>query len=59
MESIIFDNEIFNQDIYITCKDSDGQPCNYYLELEQIQLDDVQATTAILKNFRNTNSYAT
>jgi len=56
VESIIFDNEIFNQDIYITCKDSDGQPCNYYLELEQVTLDLNSNTVATLKDMRNTAS---
>ena len=32
---VIFDNEIFNQDIYISHVDSEtGEPCNYYIELE-------------------------
>ena len=38
VQNVIFDNEIFNQDIYITCKDSDAQPCNYYLELKQVTM---------------------
>jgi hypothetical protein len=56
----IFDNVVFNQDIFITCKDASGnsKPCNYYLELETISLDDVEATAVILKNFRNTNTVA-
>jgi len=53
VESIIFDNEIFNQDIFITCKDSDSQPCNYYLELEQMKLDLNESTVATLKDIRN------
>ena len=51
---IIFDNEIFNQDIYITFKDiSTGQSMNYYIELEQIKLDTLQAQVASLKDLRN------
>jgi hypothetical protein len=51
---IIFDNEIFNQDIYITSIDSDGAvPMNYYLELEQINLSLDENTVATLKDIRN------
>ena len=55
--SVIFDSVTFNQDIFVTQFDSKSAlPCNYYLELEQIRLDDVEATAVILKNFRNTNT---
>jgi len=51
---IIFDQEIFNQDIYITHSDIEGSaPCNYYLELELIKLDESQAMVATLKDIRN------
>jgi len=51
---VIFDNEIVNQDIYVTHKDVDvGQPCNWYLELEQFALDLNEATVATLKDIRN------
>tara|TARA_Y100001972_G_scaffold30650_1_gene37777 strand:- start:210 stop:665 length:456 start_codon:yes stop_codon:yes gene_type:complete len=53
-KSIIFDNEIFNQDIYITCKDTvGGDKCNYYIELEQIKLSLDENTVATLKDIRN------
>jgi|TARA_R110000824_G_scaffold397217_1_gene599745 hypothetical protein len=53
-EQVIFDNEIFNQDIYITSKDIEGGVnCNYYLELEVIMLSETQATVATLKDIRN------
>jgi len=53
----IFDNGIVNQDIFITYATQAGSDaCNYYLELETISLDDVEATAVILKNFRNTNT---
>jgi len=53
-QNIIFDNEIFNQDIYISLKDQvGGDLCNYYLELEQIDLTEDQALVAIVKNLRN------
>jgi len=52
-EVIIFDNEIFNQDIYITQMDESGtEPCNYYLELEQMKLDQTQNMSATLKAIR-------
>ena len=58
--SIIFDYVVFSQDIYITSKGHDNtSDLNYYIELETIHLDDGEATAVILKNFRNTNSYAT
>jgi hypothetical protein len=51
---IIFDKEIFNQDIYISHFDvAAGQSCNYYLELEAIKLDESQALVASLKDIRN------
>ena len=54
-ETIIFDNEIFNQDIYITNTDArvNGTAINYYIELEQIDLTEDQALVAIVKNLRN------
>ena len=54
-ETIIFDSEIFNQDIYITHSDiSTGQKCNYYFELEVIPLDDAGAEYTTLKDMRST-----
>ena len=50
---VIFDNQIVNQDIYITHKDVDtGQPCNYYFELEVISLTDQGAEYTTLKDLR-------
>ena len=52
--SILFDNEIFNQDIFITHVDEDAAtPVNYYIELEQINLDLTENTVATLKDIRN------
>jgi hypothetical protein len=50
---VIFDNEIFNQDIYITLKDLQSNDVNYHLELEQIKLDLNENTVATLKDIRN------
>jgi len=59
-ETIIFDKEVFNQDIYITFKDiSTGQLMNYYIELEQVKLDLNESTVATLKDIRNTARTAT
>jgi len=45
--TIIFDNQIFNQDIYITHSDLGGNSAvNYYIELEQIKLDLGENTVA-------------
>jgi hypothetical protein len=50
---IIFEREIFNQDIYITHVDTGGsEPCNYYLELETMSLTDNAATVSTLRDIR-------
>jgi len=53
---IIFDNEVFNQDIYVMAVDGSGnsQSVNYYLELEVIPLDDAGAEYTTLKDMRST-----
>ena len=51
---VIFDSEIFNQDIYITNEGvGNAQTMNYYLELEQVTLDLGENTVATLKDIRN------
>ena len=53
-QQVIFDNEKFNQDIYITHTNTDGsEACNYYLELKQMDLALDEATVATLKDIRN------
>jgi len=54
-EVIIFDQETFNQDIYIVAAEGTGSndPINYYLELEQVKLDMMENTVATLKDIRN------
>ena len=50
---IIFDQEVFNQNIYVTGFDAQGnQPMNYYLELEQIMLNENEAAMATLQSLR-------
>jgi len=55
-ESIVFDQEIVNQDLFIT-SDSGGatQLMNYYIELEQLALDISEATVATLKDLRGSS----
>jgi len=50
---IIFDREMFNQDIFISNKsDAGSESMNYYLELETIALDDAGAEYTTLKDMR-------
>jgi hypothetical protein len=56
-QTIFFDNEVFNQDIYVTHTDNaSNQKINYYIELEQIKLDLNENTVATLKDIRNIKS---
>ena len=52
-ESVVFDTEVVNQDLFIT-NDSGGatQLMNYYIEMEQVILDLNEATVATLKDMR-------
>ena len=50
----LFDNEIFNQDIFVTYKDQKtNSGMNYYLELETMPLSLDENTVATLKDIRN------
>ncbi len=53
-ESVIFDNKVFNQDIFISHRDiaAGAQACNYYIELEVIPLTDQGAEYTTLKDIR-------
>ena len=54
---VIFDNTVFNQDIDITYKSTDGtESINYYIELEQVNLSLDENTVATLKDIRNIES---
>lgn len=53
--TIVFDQEIFNQDIFITNNCSSGSTMNYYLELELVPLDDAGAEYTTMKDMRQTN----
>ena len=50
---VIFDREVFNQDIFITHTDTSGAvACNYYLELETETLTDNAAAVSTLRDIR-------
>jgi len=51
--NVMFDNEIFNQDIYVTMKDTQSGRINYYIELEVIPLNDAGAEYTTLKDMRS------
>ena len=53
-EDIIFDNEKFNQNIFINITDASGGTvaCNYYIELETMTLDDIESSMLTLKSLR-------
>ena len=53
-ERIIFDNEITNQNMFINISDAaaGSTACNYYIELEVVELSDIQATELTLRNIR-------
>lgn len=56
---VVFDNEIFNQDIYVTCSDpatGTNESMNYYIELEMVKLALDENTVATLKDIRNIES---
>jgi hypothetical protein len=54
---VVFDKIVFNQDVYVTHTDnSSGGFINYYIELEQINLDLSENTVATLKDIRNTKT---
>jgi hypothetical protein len=54
IQTVIFDNEIFNQDIYVTYLDvRSANSASYYFELEQMRLDLNENTVATLKDIRN------
>jgi len=51
--AVIFDNEIFNQDIFISHKAHSGSGgCNYYIELEVIPLSEQGAEYTTIKDLR-------
>jgi len=53
IDTVVFDREIFNQDIYVVSISQSGAICNYYIELEQVELDMNENAVATLKDIRN------
>ena len=53
-DTIIIDNQIFNQKIFVQIGDaaSGSTPANYYIELEKMSLSDLESTQVTLKNMR-------
>jgi len=51
--TIIFDNTIVNQDIFVTYHGTGVTEINYYIELEQLSLDLNESTVATLQSIRN------
>jgi len=51
----IFDNEKFNQDIFVNITDASGgtDPANYYIELEAMALSDLESTYLTLQSLRS------
>jgi len=53
VQTVVFDQETFNQDIYVSHTQTSGTPAmNYYIELEQMKLDHTQNMSATLKAIR-------
>jgi hypothetical protein len=53
-QKIIFDEKVFNQDIYVTYGGVQGTtPVSYKITLEKMKLTDLQATQLTLANLRN------
>ena len=57
MNIVTFENQIFNQDIFVTHNEiigsgSSGTAGNYYIELEQLKLAKDEAAVATLKDMR-------
>jgi len=53
VQTVVFDNVTFNQDIFVTFDSvAASGDMNYYLELEQVQLDLSGATVATLMDMR-------
>jgi len=51
---IVFDDRVFNQDIFVTVKGGTStDSMNYHIELEQVKLDLGANTVATLKDIRN------
>jgi hypothetical protein len=53
-QTVIFDNEIFNQDIYVTFRSiAASSNMNWYLELEEVELNQNSQAVVTLKDIRS------
>jgi hypothetical protein len=53
-DTVVFDQMVFNQDVFVTFTDEQGNMAgNYYIEMEQVMLDLNEATVATLQDIRN------
>ena len=54
-ETIIFDNKMTNQDMFVSITEPDGgtEPANYHIELEAMSITETQATQLTLKSMRD------
>ena len=53
---VIFDNEKFNQNVYVVAKSQASKDVNYYIEMDQMKLSLDEQTVATLKDIRNTGT---
>jgi len=51
-DAVIFDNEIVNQDIYVSHKGESADTCNYYIELEVVELSELGAEYTTIRDIR-------
>ena len=49
---VMFEQEVFNQDVYITMSNTETGSMNYYLELETMNLTDNAAAVSTLRDIR-------
>ena len=53
LQVVMFEQEVFNQDVFITHTDEAGTAkCNYYLELESFTMTDNAAAVSTLRDIR-------
>ena len=49
---VMFEREVFNQDVYITMSNTEVGSMNYYLEIEAFTITDNQAAVSTLRDIR-------
>ena len=50
--STVFEQEVFNQDVYVTYVCTQTKKCSYYIEIETIPLTDTAASVSTLRDIR-------